>query len=67
MHSQILSPWLTSSHSTAQSNCVAVAEIQGGRAVRDSQNPEEGHLSFPKGEWLSLLNHCKSPNASSAR
>lgn len=38
-----------------QENCVEVADFPGGAAVRDSQNPEDGHLTFATTEWSALL------------
>lgn len=55
MNSTLRSSWYKSSYSTAQSNCVEVAESVTGNAVRDSQHPELGHLDFPAEEWLGLL------------
>ncbi|MET9794564.1 DUF397 domain-containing protein [Nocardiopsis alba] len=43
------------SGSTTQ-NCVEVADMTYGTAVRDSQNPEAGYLAFPSDEWAALLN-----------
>lgn len=38
------------------SNCVEFAETPGGNAaVRDSQNPDLGHLVVPGTEWRALL------------
>lgn len=42
------------SGSTTQ-NCVEVAEHDAGAAVRDTQNREAGHLSFPSMEWAAML------------
>ncbi|MBB6119003.1 DUF397 domain-containing protein [Nocardiopsis algeriensis] len=55
MNSTLRSSWYKSSYSTAQSNCVEVAESVAGNAVRDSRHPEFGHLDFPVGEWFGLL------------
>ncbi|GAA1074807.1 MAG: DUF397 domain-containing protein [Nocardiopsis sp. BM-2018] len=44
----------TSSYSD-RSNCVAVADVPGGTAVRDSKHPERGYLPFPGPEWVALL------------
>lgn len=43
-----------SSYSQPQ-NCVEVADLPRGAAVRDSQNPERGHLAFPAAEWSAFL------------
>lgn len=42
------------SGSTTQ-NCVEVADLPAGAAVRDTQNREAGHLEFPGSEWAALL------------
>lgn len=51
-----------SSYSAATSNnCVEVADILGGdAALRDSQNPEQGHLVLPCHEWGALLGVLRS-------
>lgn len=38
--------WRTSSYSSAVNNCVAVAPIRDGVAIRDSKNPLGGVLRF---------------------
>lgn len=44
-----------SSYSNPQ-NCVEVADVPGGdAAVRDSQNPAQGHFLLPGREWSALL------------
>lgn len=43
-----------SSYSTPQ-NCVEVADLPDGAAVRDTQNRAAGHLVFPVKEWSALL------------
>lgn len=45
-----------SSYSTGRGqDCVEVAGLPTGVAVRDTQNREAGHLSFPALEWSALL------------
>ncbi|MEU3305778.1 DUF397 domain-containing protein [Nocardiopsis sp. NPDC006832] len=45
-----------SSHSGGQTqDCVEVADLPSGSAVRDTQNREAGHLMFPSNEWTALL------------
>lgn len=36
-------------------NCVEVADLPKGAAVRDSMNPERGHLAFGADEWRAFL------------
>ncbi|MEU2974270.1 DUF397 domain-containing protein [Nocardiopsis alba] len=43
-----------SSYSQPTGNCVEVADIPGASAVRDSQNPGSGHLTFSSSEWAAL-------------
>ncbi|WP_017590286.1 DUF397 domain-containing protein [Nocardiopsis ganjiahuensis] len=38
-----------------QENCVEVADLPTGVAIRDTQNREAGHLSFSAFEWSALL------------
>ncbi|MGW9346100.1 DUF397 domain-containing protein [Nocardiopsis flavescens] len=39
------------------SNCVEYANAgEGTAAVRDSQNPDDGHFLLPGREWGALLN-----------
>ncbi|MDA8372554.1 MAG: DUF397 domain-containing protein [Nocardiopsaceae bacterium] len=47
------------SGSTTQ-NCVEVAEMSGAVAVRDSQNPNLGHLTFGAAEWRAFLAEAKT-------
>lgn len=46
--------WRTSSY-TQQQNCVEVADLLGGAAVRDTQNRNLGALAFPSSEWAALV------------
>lgn len=44
--------WHKSSFSGQGDNCVEVAPLaNGGRALRDSKNPEGPRLTFTFGEW----------------
>jgi hypothetical protein len=36
-------------------NCVEVADIAGGRVVRDSKNPTGPVLAFTEGEWTAFV------------
>ncbi|QVJ03116.1 DUF397 domain-containing protein [Nocardiopsis eucommiae] len=44
-----------SSYSATQNDCVEVADLPTGAAVRDTQNRELGTLTFPSHEWSALL------------
>ncbi|MUL40400.1 DUF397 domain-containing protein [Streptomonospora sp. PA3] len=43
-----------SSYSESGSHCVEVSEGPETR-VRDTQNRDKGHLTFPAGEWKAFL------------
>ncbi|MFI1580316.1 DUF397 domain-containing protein [Embleya sp. NPDC020630] len=47
--------WRKSSHSGAESNCVEVATVRAITAVRDSKDPDRGHIGVPAGAWQALL------------
>ena len=55
------SAWYTSSYSKNQGQCVEVALRANLRAVRESQNPDGGHLEFSPQEWLELIIWAKAP------
>ncbi|MFE6385135.1 DUF397 domain-containing protein [Nocardiopsis dassonvillei] len=44
-----------SSYSGQAPNCVEVADLPHGTAVRDSKHPTHGHLPFPAAEWNAFL------------
>ncbi|QVQ50102.1 DUF397 domain-containing protein [Spiractinospora alimapuensis] len=53
--------WHKSSFSTGTGqNCVEVADLPAGAAVRDSQHPELGHLSFTTTEWSAFLHAART-------
>lgn len=48
--------WRKSSYSSSHGqNCVEVADVPSGAAVRDTQNRELGHIEFGASEWQALL------------
>ncbi|MEU2945529.1 DUF397 domain-containing protein [Nocardiopsis alba] len=56
-------PFRKSSYSANASDCVEVADIPGTSAIRDSQNPASGHLTFSSSEWTALLTTTRRPEA----
>lgn len=52
--------WRTSSHSGGQNNCVQVADLPSGVAVRDSKNPDDGMLLLTSGTWRRLARQAKA-------
>lgn len=52
--------WSKSSYSGDRSNCVEVADVPSGAAVRDSQNPDLGHLWFALTEWTAFLGSAET-------
>lgn len=47
--------WRKSTRSNEQGACVEVADLpNGGRAVRDSKDPDGGHLMFTGSEWVAF-------------
>ncbi|TQN27760.1 uncharacterized protein DUF397 [Haloactinospora alba] len=53
--------WHKSSYSRADSNCVEIAEGTT-TAIRDTQNRQAGHLSFPASEWKAFLTEVRAEN-----
>ncbi|WP_236743464.1 DUF397 domain-containing protein [Nocardiopsis sinuspersici] len=49
-----------SSYSGQDQDCVEVADLPCGAAVRDSKRPERGHLPFPSAEWGAFLTAARS-------
>ena len=49
---EIRAPWRTSSFSASDANCVEVAYEAG---VRDSKNPEAGHLTLRADSYQALV------------
>jgi hypothetical protein len=52
--------WRKSSYSTAQSNCVEAASMPGLVAVRDSKNPDGGHLVLTRAAWRHFADRIKA-------
>jgi hypothetical protein len=53
---QMNAPWVKSSFSFANGNCVEVAELSGGSVgIRDSRDPGGPVLRFTRAEWAAFL------------
>jgi hypothetical protein len=53
------SRWRKSSYSGSGNNCVEVAQDPGSCAVRDSKNPDGGHLALSAGAWQAFARDIK--------
>jgi hypothetical protein len=51
--------WRKSSYSGSGNNCVEVATVADGCAVRDSKNPDGGHLTFGAQAWKAFVSGIK--------
>ncbi|MDA2810654.1 DUF397 domain-containing protein [Nocardiopsis sp. RSe5-2] len=47
--------WRTGSYSGVNGNCVEVARLPAGAALRDSKHPDDAVLGFPSSEWRAFL------------
>ena len=47
--------WRKSSHSGAGNDCVEIALVETGAAVRDSKIPQGPRLRFDSNEWANFL------------
>jgi uncharacterized protein DUF397 len=51
--------WQKSSYSTAQGNCVEVASLPSGAAVRDSKDARGPMLNFSADAWQAFIQDVK--------
>jgi hypothetical protein len=53
-------PWRKSTYSfDGKENCVEVAPVQRGLAVRDSQDPEGPRLAFSSSDWDRFMSRVR--------
>ncbi|MFI0485040.1 DUF397 domain-containing protein [Actinomadura sp. 9N215] len=53
--------WRKSTHSGAVENeCVEIADLNDHIAIRDSKNPDTGHLTLTRQSFGALLTHLTS-------
>jgi len=56
----ITAPWVKSSYSGPQGNCVEIAFLAGGEvAMRNSRHPGGAALVFTGAEWEAFLNGAR--------
>jgi hypothetical protein len=56
-------PWRKSSRSTGGQECIEVAQTQASCLVRDSKNPDGGHLVVSRMAWTAFTHHVKQHSA----
>jgi uncharacterized protein DUF397 len=52
--------WRKSSYTGGQGNCVEVAPVPGGVAVRDSKDPNGPVLRLTAGQWRAFVDRVKA-------
>jgi hypothetical protein len=52
--------WRKSSHSGGGNDCVEIATISPGAAVRDSKNPDGPRLRFDATRWTAFVTQAKT-------
>ncbi|TDC68483.1 DUF397 domain-containing protein [Actinomadura sp. GC306] len=52
--------WRKSSRSNSEQECVQVAQVPAAIGIRDSKNPEGGHLTLARTAFADLLNRVKA-------
>lgn len=56
---EIAAKWRKSSHSNSEQDCVEVAHMLAAIGIRDSKNPQGGHLTLDRAAFSSLLDRAK--------
>ena len=60
-HDDVTTPWRKSTYSNGTGGeCVEVADLPGGRAVRDSKHPEGPILVFTSDAWRTFVQGIES-------
>jgi hypothetical protein len=54
VNESVFGPWRTSSYSADQGNCVELAHTATSGAIRDSKNPDGGHLEVPLADLIAI-------------
>lgn len=52
--------WFKSSRSVKENQCVEVAMPNHGVGIRDSKNPDDGHLLLSPHAWAAFINNLKN-------
>jgi hypothetical protein len=52
--------WRKSSHSGGGNDCVEIAAVSSGTAVRDSKNPEGPVLRFGSAGWTAFVGRART-------
>jgi hypothetical protein len=52
--------WRKSSFSGSGNDCVEIASVETGAAVRDSKNPDGPVLRFTGGKWAAFIESARS-------
>jgi Domain of unknown function (DUF397) len=56
----VAAPWVKSSYSGPQGNCVEIAFLGGGEvAMRNSRDPDGAALVFTRAEWEAFLSGAR--------
>ncbi|NVI90601.1 DUF397 domain-containing protein [Actinomadura sp. BRA 177] len=59
-HDQSRARWRKSGRSSANGQCVEVADLAAEIGVRDSKAPDAGHLTFTPQVWAAFMTQAKA-------
>ncbi len=54
------SEWRKSTYSDTGGQCIECRSTERTVSIRDTQNRERGHLSFPTSEWTAFLDEVRT-------